>query len=60
MNNDLSIRVGILRSKIPNMFCSGADLKERKGLSNEESELLVINLRKIFDNFYVCLNIFKK
>lgn len=26
----------ILRSEVPNMFCAGADLKERKGMEEDE------------------------
>ena len=50
--NDQSIRVAILRSKTPGMFCAGADLKERLGYSIEQTEQTVINLRNTFDEFY--------
>ena len=34
------------------MFCSGADLKERKGLSEEDTEILVMGLRNTFQRWY--------
>ncbi|KAL4471430.1 hypothetical protein ABPG74_008323 [Tetrahymena malaccensis] len=52
LNSNSNIRVGILRSKTPGMFCAGADLKERLGLSNFQTELLVENLRNTFDALY--------
>lgn len=39
----------ILRSATPGMFCAGADLKERVGLSNFETEILVKGLRGTFN-----------
>lgn len=38
----------ILRSSQPGMFCAGADLKERKGMTKEEGEAFVRKLRAIF------------
>jgi len=34
------------------MFCAGADLKERQGLNNFETENLVLNLRAQFQRWY--------
>ena len=34
------------------MFCSGADLKERKGLSEEDTETLVMGLRNTFQRWF--------
>ena len=34
------------------MFCAGADLKERQGLNNFETENLVLNLRVQFQRWY--------
>ena len=39
----------ILRSSTAGTFCAGADLKERVGLSNFETELVVKNLRDTFN-----------
>jgi methylglutaconyl-CoA hydratase len=38
----------ILRSSQPGMFCAGADLKERKGMTKEEGEDFVRKLRLTF------------
>jgi len=42
----------ILKSTTPGIFCAGADLKERNGLSNYDTELLVKNLRDTFNMLY--------
>lgn len=34
--HDKSVRAVIIRSMLPDVFCSGADLKERIKLTNEE------------------------
>lgn len=39
----------ILKSSTPGKFCAGADLKERKGLSEFETEVIVKNLRDSFN-----------
>lgn len=49
---DNSIRCAILRSSTPGIFCAGADLKARLAMTNQETEDLVVNLRKTFDDFY--------
>ena len=38
-------RCVILRSEAPGMFCAGADLKERKAMSQEEVHTFLFNLR---------------
>lgn len=38
-----------MRSSTPGTFCAGADLKERVGLSNFDTEVLVKNLRDTFN-----------
>ena len=40
-------RVVLLRSSTPGMFCSGADLKERKGMTPDEAEQFVQNFRRL-------------
>ncbi|CAD8131528.1 unnamed protein product [Paramecium pentaurelia] len=44
-----NINCVILRSSTSGTFCAGADLKERIGLSNFETELVVKNLRDTFN-----------
>ena len=39
----------ILKSSTPGIFCAGADLKERAGISNFDTENLVRNLRDTFN-----------
>jgi len=46
--DDLSIRVVILHSLVPGVFCAGADLKERAGMSQEEATAFVKKLRSTF------------
>ncbi len=41
----------IISSADPGMFCAGADLKERKGMTPEEATLFVRKLRSTFTNF---------
>lgn len=45
---DLSVRVVILHSLVPGVFCAGADLKERAGMSQEEATTFVQRLRATF------------
>ena len=45
---DLSIRVVILHSLVPGVFCAGADLKERAGMTQEEAIAFVKKLRATF------------
>lgn len=48
LNTNHAIDCVLLRSAQPGMFCAGADLKERSGLSNEQTEDLVQGLRNTF------------
>ena len=41
----------ILRSSNPGMFCAGADLKERKTMSDEEVRQFLTKMRKTFTMF---------
>lgn len=45
---DLSIRVVVLHSLVPGVFCAGADLKERAGMTQEEAFRFVQSLRTAF------------
>lgn len=45
---DRSIRVLVLRSLVPDIFCAGADLKERATLTQEQVSHFVSSLRKLF------------
>ncbi|XP_017149707.1 methylglutaconyl-CoA hydratase, mitochondrial [Drosophila miranda] len=48
IKKDNGSRVVVLRSLTPGIFCAGADLKERKGMSTEETSEFVSNLRNLF------------
>ncbi|CAI5968284.1 unnamed protein product, partial [Closterium sp. NIES-65] len=43
-----AVRVVIIRSAVDGVFCAGADLKERKGMTQEEAEAFVSSLREAF------------
>ncbi|MCO5589609.1 hypothetical protein L7F22_043577 [Adiantum nelumboides] len=45
---DKSTRVLILRSIVPNTFCAGADLKERKSMSVNQVDRFLSSLRRTF------------
>lgn len=45
---DRSIRVLIVRSIVPNTFCAGADLKERKSMSVIQVDRFLSSLRRTF------------
>lgn len=45
---DASARAVILQSTVKNVFCAGADLKERAGMSAEEVAAFVVQLRSTF------------
>ncbi|XP_068095083.1 enoyl-CoA hydratase domain-containing protein 2, mitochondrial [Hyperolius riggenbachi] len=47
LRHDSSVRVVIVRSAFPGVFCAGADLKERAKMTNSESALFVQDLRKL-------------
>ena len=48
MNNDPEVKVCIVKSENPSMFCAGANLKERKGMDDFSTEHFVANLRETF------------
>ncbi|EPQ31903.1 uncharacterized protein PFL1_00102 [Pseudozyma flocculosa PF-1] len=41
-------RVVLIRSSVPATFCAGADLKERKGMSQQEVDAFLLQLRRVF------------
>ena len=45
---DGSTRVVVIHSLVPGVFCAGADLKERAGMTPEEAEAFVGRLRSAF------------
>lgn len=47
---DNTIRAAVLQSSEPGHFCSGADLKERLDMTADQIELIVFNLRRIFND----------
>ncbi|XP_005178325.2 methylglutaconyl-CoA hydratase, mitochondrial [Musca domestica] len=47
IKRDNGSRVVVLRSLTPGIFCAGADLKERKGMSEEEVKEFVTGLRQL-------------
>jgi len=51
INSTQEIRAAILLSAAPKYFCAGADLKERKNMSETEVELFVNELRQTFQDF---------
>lgn len=53
--HDRNVRVVIIRSMLANVFCSGADLKERSTLTPVEVQRFVTSLRVLFKRFDVLL-----
>ncbi|XP_063240993.1 methylglutaconyl-CoA hydratase, mitochondrial [Bacillus rossius redtenbacheri] len=47
VGRDSGARVVVLRSLVPGVFCAGADLKERLGMSEEETRQFVPTLRRL-------------
>lgn len=47
---DKSVRVLILRSLVPGIFCGGADLKERATLTQQQVSAFVTSLRKMMSD----------
>ena len=47
LNHDKNVRVVIIRSLVPGIFCAGADLKERAILTPEEVTRFVNSLRNL-------------
>ncbi|ALC42095.1 CG8778 [Drosophila busckii] len=50
IKRDNGSRVVVLRSLSPGIFCAGADLKERKGMTTEETKEFVTQLRGLLIN----------
>jgi methylglutaconyl-CoA hydratase len=50
INHDHSLRAVVLKSSQEGHFCAGADLKERLNKSSEDIELIVANLRRVFND----------
>lgn len=48
-SQDDSIRAVVFTSGIPGVFCAGADLKERAGMSRDEVDAFVTRLRTLMD-----------
>lgn len=46
--HDKNVRVVIIRSMLPTVFCAGADLKERTGMTPQEVHRFVNALRNLF------------
>lgn len=47
LRHDKNVRVVILRSLVPGIFCAGADLKERASMTQAETERFVNKLRGV-------------
>lgn len=45
---DPKVRVAVVHSLVPGVFCAGADLREREGMSQEEATAFVKGLRAAF------------
>lgn len=56
--HDRNVRVVIIRSMLPNVFCAGADLKERSTLTPVEVQRFVNSLRGLFKRFNVLIHRF--
>jgi len=50
INQNHKLRAVVLKSSEPGHFCAGADLKERLNKSSEDIELIVANLRRVFND----------
>lgn len=50
IKEDTKLRVLIIRSLVPKIFCAGADLRERLKMDNSEVSLFVSSLRDIMNN----------
>lgn len=48
LDSDPSVRVVLVHSLVPGVFCAGADLKERAGMSTEEAAAFVQGIRATF------------
>jgi len=52
--SDSAPRVLIIKSEVPKAFCTGADLKERAGMTQQEAAQFVNLLRNTFTDIEVC------
>lgn len=50
LRHDRNVRVVIIRSLVPRIFCAGADLKERLTMTPDEVNRFVTSLRHLFRN----------
>jgi len=48
LTEDVNVRAVVLRSVVPKVFCAGADLKERKLMTEEEVPIFVSKARMLF------------
>ena len=48
LRDEVAVRVVVLHSLVPGVFCAGADLKERAGMTQEEASAFVTRLRAAF------------
>ena len=48
LGSDPAVRVVVLHSLVPSVFCAGADLKERVGMTPEEAATFVLGIRAAF------------
>ena len=53
IKNDINTRVVIIESTVENVFCAGADLKEREKMTKDEASQFVKLLRKTFTDIQV-------
>jgi len=51
LQNDKNIRVILIRSMVPGIFCAGADLKERATMAQSDVGPLVKSMRLFLENF---------
>ncbi|CAI9618454.1 unnamed protein product [Staurois parvus] len=49
LRHDTGVRVVVVRSAVPGVFCAGADLKERAKMTNAEVSLFVQDLRRLMN-----------
>ncbi|XP_029110703.1 enoyl-CoA hydratase domain-containing protein 2, mitochondrial [Scleropages formosus] len=49
LRHDSAVRVVVVRSTVPGVFCAGADLKERAQMTNAEAEHFVCGLRSLMN-----------
>lgn len=49
LHHDSAVRVVVIRSMVPGVFCAGADLKERAQMANAEAEHFVHGLRSLMN-----------